>query len=214
MDGLIEKQDVRSSLVGFYHMYAICTRDKDVVMSKLVDGESIFEAVTPSDAAFASLLYVDNYGGWVDTIEKQRITPSYKNPRENKTRWNKVSGKTSFRDRVGKEAKAFYDDSLTLFECLHEENPVLQDMLKSDSKEWVEANMAAKKVKRRKAGNKALVEEDSAVNAPSVNASVFAAFTAFKKRKLNSADPMSVIANAGTNMPALPPPLMNQGAAL
>lgn len=179
------QHELRQKILAFYHKYVIGVRDVDVVRGKVSSGESIFDRVTESDAAFAALVYVDNYGGWVDTINKKAEDPRYQAPKDNKTRWRKVRGKTKNVDRVGKEAKKFYANALEVFGALHgeDQDEELKKLLVTEGKEWWESNMRTKKTKRRMAPSK--VNGDSGITqAPAVDKGAFAEFKRlFKKRR-------------------------------
>ena len=210
--GMKDKVELRRLIVDFYHKYVIGVRDLDVIRGELYKGEHIFTQVTASDAAYAALVFVDNYDGWIDTFEKQKIDPSYKNPKDNKTKWNKVNGKTPFLDRIPKEAKSFYEKAVTMFGVFHDRQDELRGSLNGDqqdeelskmmgdhSREWWRANMECVKVKKRKAPTQ-VRGSTGPVQPPVVNRGALAAYKKrYKKSNIGEEPEMSSL----PDLPAL-----------
>jgi len=210
--GMKDKVELRRLIVDFYHKYVIGVRDLDVIRGELYKGEHIFTQVTASDAAYAALVFVDNYDGWIDTFEKQKIDPSYKNPKDNKTKWNKVNGKTPFLDRIPKEAKSFYEKAVTMFGVFHDrqdelrgsfngdqQDEELSKMMGDHSREWWRANMECVKVKKRKAPTQ-VRGSTGPVQPPVVNRGALAAYKKrYKKSNIGEEPEMSSL----PDLPAL-----------
>ena len=92
----MSNEEVMAELVLFYHMYVVQVRDIDVVNRNLCDDISVFDIVSPSDASWATLTFVDNFNGWKDSYEKLESGQILAVPNVNQTRWKKCRGKTKF----------------------------------------------------------------------------------------------------------------------
>ena len=86
LDSLKSEEDLMADLVNFYHMYVVQVRDIDVVQRKLCDDISVFDIVSPRDASWATLTFVDNFNGWKDSYEKLESGQIVAVPNVNDTR--------------------------------------------------------------------------------------------------------------------------------
>lgn len=131
---------MRELLLKFLYDYASCFKDRAEVVQKLSRGEdedgdhqeneqkSIFDVCDPSDAAIATLFYVDNYRGWAECWNQKKADKTYAPPRTNPTKWPKSRGKTRFKDRVSSQAKIFLDISASFFDELWNDGDVKNTM--------------------------------------------------------------------------------------
>ena len=137
-------------------MYVVHVRDLDVVKGKLCDDISVFDIVTPSDASWASVTFVDNFNGWKDTIQKMESGEINAVPSVNDTRWKKCRGKIKFSDRVGHDARGFYKKCMLLFSVVQPDrrddmDEELKEMLDGRSRKWWKDNGAVVIARKRKA---------------------------------------------------------------
>ena len=183
-DGINDKVELQQLLVEFYHMYVVRVRDLDVIHKKLCDGASVFDVVTPSDACWATLTFVDNFDGWKDSYEKLEANLIEVTPKNNETRWKKCRGKTKFYDRVGAEARAFYKSCEVIFSVLQDKrddrDTELRDKLDRLSIAWWKDNGKAVRSRKRNAPDQ-VVGKRMKVQATAVNDDVFASYNSLLK---------------------------------
>lgn len=192
--GLKSNDSLLTIINEFYHIFVICVRDKDVIYQKMTDGSSLYSLVTPSDAAFAALTYVDNYDGWMDTFGKLERKEIKMAPLANATKWVKVRGKTKFYDRLGNEAKDFYKNSLDFFEVVHAEvfeeedattcwKKELKEKLDKASREWWEEHGVISRRRKRKAP-KQMTARKGLVQGTTINGAAFADYERFLNKDI------------------------------
>ena len=154
-ESLKNDENLLTQLVDFYHKYVVHVRDLDIVKGKLCDNISVFDIVSPSDASWASVTFVDNFNGWKDTYQKLNAGEITAVPSVNDTRWKKCRGKIKFSDRVGPEAREFYKRCMVLFSVIHDNVDVmdggLKKMLDERSRGWWKDNGAVVIGRKRKA---------------------------------------------------------------
>lgn len=200
-ESLKSNEDLLTKLVEFYHMYVVHVRDLDVVHRKLCDEISIFDIVSPSDASWATLTFVDNFNGWKDTHEKLEKEEIIAVPSVNDTRWKKCRGRIKFNDRVGPEAREFYRKCEVFFSVVQDErtdrDTELKDMLDSRSREWWKENGAVVRTRKRKAPDQ-VAGKKGKVQAAVVNNAAMLSFKNLMKRMGKAGSEEVVVSDRST----------------
>ena len=184
VESLKTDDDLLTQLVHFYHMYVVHVRDLDVIKGKLCDEISVFDIVTPSDASWASVTFVDNFNGWKDTIQKMESGEINAVPSVNDTRWKKCRGKRKFSDRVGTQARDFYMKCMVLFSVVQDGSDDMNGGLKEEldelSRKWWKDNGAGVIGRKRKAPNR-VTGDKGRVQAAVVNDAALLSFNILLK---------------------------------